>query len=184
LIISTLILSWPAMMVVHEFGHVLHAWMSGGKVSQVLLHPLTFSRTDLSINPHPLFVAWGGALWGCIFPLSLLLLARITRWKSWYLPAFFSGFCLIANGAYLGVGWLIQAGDAGDLLRQGASPWQLILFGLPAFALGLWLWNGLGPHFGLGPFKRRIDRRAAVVVAFALGSLVLVELLAAGWLPP
>src|SRR5262245_61335406 len=44
--------SWLAMMTVHQFGHVLHAWLSGGTVSRVFLHPLTFSRTELSDNPH------------------------------------------------------------------------------------------------------------------------------------
>ena len=64
------------MMAVHEFGHVLHAWASGGVVAQVSLPLLSFSKTDLSQNPHPLFVAWGGAIWGCIIPLILLVGAR------------------------------------------------------------------------------------------------------------
>jgi len=55
------------MMVVHEFGHVLFAWSSGGAVSRVVLSPLEFSRTDLQKNLHPLFVASGWALVG-VFP--------------------------------------------------------------------------------------------------------------------
>src|SRR5437899_1075551 len=62
LIASTLAVSWLGMMVVHEFGHVLFAWLSGGTVARVVLSPLEFSRTDLEKNQHPLFVAWGARL--------------------------------------------------------------------------------------------------------------------------
>jgi hypothetical protein len=55
-------LSWLAMQAVHEFGHMLHAWLSGGRVVQVVLHPLAISRTDVEPNPSPQFVVWGGPL--------------------------------------------------------------------------------------------------------------------------
>ena len=59
--------SWLGMMVIHEIGRVLLAWSSGGAVSRVVLGPLAFSRSELPKNPHPLFVASGGALVG-VFP--------------------------------------------------------------------------------------------------------------------
>src|SRR5215472_11635577 len=68
LIASTLLFSWLAMQAVHELGHVLHAWASGGTVTKVLLVPLEISRTDVSPNPHPQFVAWGGPIWGALLP--------------------------------------------------------------------------------------------------------------------
>jgi hypothetical protein len=57
----------------------------------------------------------------------------------------FAGFCLIANGVYLGVGWIDNAGDAGDLLRRGTPVWVLVGFGLLASGGGLYLWHRLGP---------------------------------------
>jgi hypothetical protein len=69
-VVFLLYASWLAMMAIHELGHVLHAWLSGGTVSLVYLRPFEFSRTDLSVNPHPQFVAWGGPLWGCVIPLT------------------------------------------------------------------------------------------------------------------
>ncbi|MEX2114462.1 MAG: hypothetical protein WD845_14810 [Pirellulales bacterium] len=151
LIVFLLGVSWLAMMAVHEFGHVLHAKLSGGQVERVVLRPLQISRTDVSPNPHPQFVAWGGAIWGTILPLALLAVVRITARPYTYLAAFFAGFCCLANGLYLAAGSFAGVGDAGDLLRHGAARWQLWLFGVPVSILGLWLWNGLGPHVGFGP---------------------------------
>ena len=179
LIVSTSGFSWLAMMVLHELGHVIHAWASGGVVSAVVLHPLAISRTDYASNPHPLFVAWGGALWGSLLPLGLLGVVHLAARRYVYLARFFAGFCLIANGAYLAAGSFFPGGgdDAGVLLQHGAQQWQLIAFGLPVTAGGLYLWNGLGPSFGLGESQGRVDRRAAIAAAAALSVLVSAELI-------
>lgn len=92
----------------------------------------------------------------------------------------FAGFCLIANGAYLAGGAVLSgqgADDPGVLLAHGASRWQLLAFGLPAIAVGLYLWNGLGSHFGLGPKRGEVDRRVAVGVFVALLVVIGIELL-------
>jgi hypothetical protein len=150
LVASTLVLSWFAMMAVHETGHVLGAWLTGGSVAKVVLHPLTISRTDLSNNPQPLVVVWAGPLFGVVAPLIAWIVAQIAGVSIWYVVRFFAGFCLIANGAYLGVGSFGNVGDAGDLLRHGAPIWQLWIFGAICVPAGLLLWHRLGTHFGLG----------------------------------
>ncbi len=180
LIALTVALSWLAMMAVHELGHVLHAKLSGGTVERVVLHPLAISRTDVSPNPRPLFVAWGGAIWGTMIPFVLLVVVHSTARRYAYLAAFFAGLCCLANGLYLAAGSFGGVGDAGDLLRHGAAQWQLLLSGVPVSILGLWLWNGLGPHFGLGPTKGQVpdqvDRRMVVYLAGALIFVVVLEL--------
>ena len=150
LILATLALSWLAMQAVHELGHVAGAVLSGGQIERVVLHPLEVSRTDLSENPRPLLVAWLGPLAGVAVPTIAAAVARWRRLRWAFLLQFFAGFCLVANGAYLGVGSLWAVGDAGDLLRYGSPIWLLWLFGLLAVAAGLWAWHGLGPAFGLG----------------------------------
>jgi hypothetical protein len=180
LIASTLGFCWLAMMAVHELGHVVNASLSGGRVSQVVLHPLAFSRTDFAENPHPLFVAWGGALWGILIPTAMWLIFRRFCRRFAFLAAFFAGFCFIANGAYLAGGAMLsRAGgdDAGVILQHGGQRWQLLLVGLPAMALGLWLWNGLGPHFGLGRPAGRVDRKAASAMTGLLLLAIMAELL-------
>ena len=135
LVLATLSFSWAAMILAHETGHVLHAWASGGEISRVVMTPTVSARTELSHNPHPQFVAWGGAVWGCLIPLLLFAVVRRFRPQHAYLARFFAGFCLIANGAYLGSAAWSPMGDASDLLRHGAQRWQLVLFGSAAVPL-------------------------------------------------
>jgi hypothetical protein len=180
LIISTIAFSWLAMIGLHETGHVLHAVASGGRVARVVLEPTVHARTELAENPHPLFVAWGGGVWGTLIPLAAWANLRVARNQGAWLAAFFAGFCAVANGTYLGVGAFFPAGDSADLLNRGAAAWQLLLFGAPVTALGFYLWNGLGPHFGLGEAAPHIDRKAALGMALATVLVATIEWIVSG----
>ena len=136
---------WLAMMAVHEAGHVAHAWASGGTVSAVRVPLAGFSITEFSTNPRPHFVAWGGLLWGSLLPVvAWAALAALRFGRAVGAAQFFAGFCLVANGAYLGVGWVTGAGDAGDLVEYGTPVWALALVGAVAIGAGLYLWHRLG----------------------------------------
>jgi hypothetical protein len=176
LIGATLGLSWLAMQAVHELGHVGGAALSGGRIAEVVLHPATISYTRLAVNPHPLLVAWMGPLVGVAVPLAAWSLVRWGRIRGWYLAEFFAGFCLVANGAYLAGGALAGVGDAGDLVRHGTPIMLLWLFGLITISIGLWLWNGLGPYFGLGASRGSVDTAAAYVVSALFLATIVLEL--------
>src|SRR5207253_7769696 len=92
LIVSTVLLSWLGMQAVHEFGHVLGAWLTGGRVAHVVLHPLTISQTDLSFNPSPLVVVWAGPVLGVSLPLLGWGIAAATGGRAAFLLRFFAGF--------------------------------------------------------------------------------------------
>jgi hypothetical protein len=179
LIGSTVLGSWLGMQAVHESGHVLGAWLTGGRVERVVLHPLTISRTDLGHNPSPLAVVWAGPVAGTAVPVLVWAGAAAVRLPGAFVLRFFAGFCLLANGLYIGVGSLDRVGDAGDMLRHGSAPWQLWLFGAATAPAGLWLWNGQGPYFGFGPARGRVSRGVAygslaaclalLVLGFAVG---------------
>lgn len=147
--VAMLAIAWYAMMALHETGHVLHAWLSGGQVQRVVLPLADFSRTDVGPNPAPRFVAWGGAIWGCLLPLGLWGLWRARRWRDGRAIQFVAGFCCIANGCYLGAGVFLPVGDARDLMVLGTPRWALGCFGIAALTAGLYLWHRLGPNFGL-----------------------------------
>jgi hypothetical protein len=172
LIVSTLVGSWLAMQAVHEFGHVLGAWATGGRVERVVLSPLTISRTDLAENPRPLLVVWAGPVLGVALPLLAWGLAQLVRLPGAFVFRFFAGFCLIANGLYIGVGSLDRVGDCGVMLRHGSEPWQLWLFGVVTVPIGFVLWHGLGPAFGLGSARGQVDRRVAIGSLIGCAALV------------
>lgn len=144
LAVSTCACSWLTMMVVHELGHVLHAAASGGHVTGVVLHPLRISRTDVEPNPHPSFVVWGGPVWGSLIPLAFAILMRRTAKPYHSIALFFAGFCLVANGAYIGSGVFYPAGDSEQLLQLGTPSWMLATFGLLNISAGLLCWHRLG----------------------------------------
>jgi hypothetical protein len=173
LIGSTILASWLGMQMVHEFGHVLGAWLTGGRVARVVLHPLTISRTDLAENPNHLFVVWAGPIVGVAVPLLLWWLASATHRSGAFVLRFFAGFCLLANGLYIGVGSFDRVGECGEMLRHGSKPWQLWLFGLVTAPAGLWLWHRLGPYFGLRQGKGNVNP----LVAYATLALCLVLLI-------
>ncbi|MDB5296804.1 MAG: hypothetical protein JWO31_2787 [Phycisphaerales bacterium] len=136
--------AWLLFEAAHEAGHVLHAAASGGRVVRVELPLLGFSRTDVSPNPCPAIVAWGGPAWGSVLPV-VAWAAVPSRWPAARRAArAFAGFCLVANGSYLAAGCAGHVGDAGDLLRHGTPAWLVVAAGSAAAAAGLWVWHGLG----------------------------------------
>jgi hypothetical protein len=165
----SLLLAWLWMQIVHELGHGAGAWLTGGVIERVVLHPLAISRTDVAPNPQPLIVVWAGPIVGTVAPAASWLVAAAARWRRAWLVRFFAGFCLLANGLYIGIGSWQGIGDAGDMLRHGSPVWTLWLFGLATAPAGLALWNGLGPHFGVASDAPPIDRPATYA---SLGLLV------------
>lgn len=171
---ATLIAAWFGMQQLHELGHVLGAWLTGGRVECVVLHPLSFSRTDLAHNPHPLVVVWAGPMLGALSPLLMWLTAERFKLPGAFVLRFFAGFCLLANGLYIGVGSFDKVGDCGEMLRHGAHIWQLWLFGIATAPAGLLLWHGLGRHFGLG--RKAIEPSLPVVYGTAAVSIALLAI--------
>jgi hypothetical protein len=180
LIVTFLGFCWLGFQAVHELGHVAGAWLTGGRVTKVVLHPWAISRTDIEPNPHPLLVVWAGPLVGAILPLMAFLVGVWLRAPGIYLFRFFAGSCLIANGCYIGFGCLERAGDAGVMLALGSGRWTCILFGLATAPLGLYLWHGQGKHFGLGPSGGKVNRSAMIVSAALLLAIVSLELALGG----
>ena len=164
-------LCWLGMMAIHELGHVLGAWVSGGQVERVVLSPLTFSRTDVSPNPSPLMVVWLGPVLGCIIPLVVVWLASgIGKvWKNSLL--FFAGFCWLANGAYLAFGAWDGVGDCGVMLKFGTPIWLIVSLGCAGTLVGLWFWHKLGSFRDFWREPSSVDPLPAY---FLLGMLVTV----------
>jgi hypothetical protein len=177
LIGSTIVACWLGMQQVHEAGHVVGAWLTGGRMERVVLHPLSISRTDLSENPQPLFVAWAGPVAGVLVPLAAWGVVLGVRLPFAFLLRFFAAFCLVANGSYIALGSFAEVGDCGEMMRHGSSAWHLWLFGAICVPLGLAVWHGLGPRFGLGRAKGEVSAKAAWLMLAVAGALVGVGIL-------
>lgn len=167
--------AWLGMTALHEFGHVLNAWLSGGRVTAVELPPRGLGHTLVSPDPHPQFVAWGGAFWASLLGLLMIPLARRNELWRWF-AGFFAGTCLIANGVYVGLGGFLGdangADDAHELLRHGARSWQLVVFGILTSVIGLRIWHRLGPRLGFAT-AARCARWTTIAVLLAVIGLLL-----------
>ncbi len=177
LLLSLGVVSWLGMMGVHELGHVLGAWATGGRVQQVVWHPLVLSRTDVAADRSPGVTVWAGPIVGAVLPAVVYGVAAGLRWGAAPLLGFFAGFCLIANGAYIGIGAFEGVADAGVMLVLGAPRWTLVVFGVVTTAAGFAVWRRESGWFGFGSAPRRVGARSAAaalalaVVAVAVGLL-------------
>ena len=93
-----------------------------------------------------------------------------------FLARFLAGFCLVANGAYIGFGSFEGIGDAGELLRLGCLPSMLWGFGLLTIPTGFWVWHGAGADFGFGPHAKAVDPAAPKLTTILLIVIVILEL--------
>lgn len=180
LIVATLAGAWLGMQQVHELGHCVGAWLTGGRVERVVLPFVGFSRTDLAESPRPLVVAWAGPVVRVLLPVAAWLLAEWLQFSGAFLLRFFAGVCLLANGVYIGIRSFDRVGDCGDLLRHGAHGWQLWLFGFITAPMGLSLWHGLGRRFGLGRDCDEVPRAVVYGSVVACIAVLMIALLVGG----
>lgn len=168
LIVGTGALCWYGMMLVHEFGHCVGAWISGGTVQRVIFHPLRFTETVVDPDPHPLVTVWLGPILGVVLPVLIWCGLQLARLPGAHVARFAAGFCLLANGAYIGVGSFERVADAGTMLFYGSPVWTLWLFGFVAAPTGIAMWHGLGPAFDIGKHGRPVTNgvTACVWIAF------------------
>ncbi len=133
--------SWYGMQATHELGNVIGAVVTGGVVQRVEFPIVGFSRTVVEPNPSPMIETWAGPIVGVAAPALIALVLSRSRRSLRLIAVFFAGFCMIANGAYLGGGAFTGAGDAGDLIVMGTARWVLVAFGVVTTAAGLTLWH-------------------------------------------
>src|SRR4051812_17777961 len=168
------------MEAVHELGHVVGAWLTGAKVTRVVLLPTGISRTDVADSSRPLVVVWAGPVIGVVVPAVIWLCAAWARVPSAFVLRFFAGFCLVANGLYIGVGSFGRVGDCGEMLRQGSAGWQLWLFGALTVPIGLALWHRQGAYFGFSASDGEVSRTATYISLAVCLALLLLALAVGG----
>lgn len=176
-IASVLTISWLGMMAVHELGHVIGAVATRGHVTNVVLHPMAISRTDVQPNPNPAVVVWLGPIIGCLVPLGFQVLIPIRMKVLRDSATFFAGFCLLANGAYIAVGSFDRVGDCGEMLRTGTPLWLMLTFGCVTIPAGLILWHRLGSMKQFLSNPHTITARRTWAVAAMTVAIIVTEVL-------
>lgn len=121
---------WVLMLLTHELGHGLAAWLTGGEVVSTDLRPGALGHTLVEPNPHPHWVVWGGFLSGCLLPLGAWAAIHRAVPRIAGDLRLLVGFCLLANGAYLAAGGGESLTDTGVLLSLGWPYPVLIAIGL------------------------------------------------------
>lgn len=175
--VTILAYSWFLMMAVHEAGHILAAWGTGGIVQEIKLRPLAISRTDIHPNPSRLLVVWSGPVVGALLPLLALGIAPMKHPAILRHAMFFAGFCLIANGTYIAAGSFDQVGDCKVMLQEGSPQWTLLLFGAITVPAGFWHWHRMGSFRSFFTFPDFASVDATWTIA-ALLILVAIQLAA------
>ena len=127
-----LIVSWLAMTLTHELGHVVGGWAGGATLVDYDLVPWRMSYSLHSPDPVPLLTLWAGPILGVLIPALLALAAR-QRW-AWFI----ADFCLVANGGYLALAWISgdRHLDTPRLLDAGADPATIALYCAATIGLG------------------------------------------------
>ena len=165
LTLATVPLCWVAMTAVHELGHCVGLWATGGAVERVVLHPLAISRTDAAANPRPLPTVWAGPVLGVALPLFVWGVTAAARLPGAFVARFVAGFCCVANGCYIGAGVAAPVGDAKQMPRLGSPAWTLGLFGAACTLVGFALWNRQGGRFGWGDAPEEVTPAVAWTTA-------------------
>lgn len=120
------------MTFVHESGHIICGFVSGGTLTNADLLPWHLPYSLFQPDPQPLVTLWGGPILGVIIPTSLALAIR----RNW--AWFIAHFCTLANGAYLATAWASgdRYLDTTKLLEHGAHPAWIAAYCVLTIACG------------------------------------------------
>lgn len=156
---STLLLLWSfvfgcnASTVLHELGHAIAYWTTGGTVEGIIIHPFSWSYCiPGSISDYPSFTTWGGVVFGTL--MGLLLVMAVWRWRGPYviLVIMTGVVSCIHNGGYLIYDCLTTSdGDATILISYGTSKLLIIAVGLFMMGIGVILAGICPALIGIGP---------------------------------
>jgi len=117
----------------HELGHALGCWLSGGRVTAIVIQsPMPAGFVD-GHAPNPFLTVWGGVAFGSLSTLAPLAMAHWLRNNTvaLYLALMTAAFCLGHNALYLVVGGIVPYADAENMIKLGAPQWLLVVLGIP-----------------------------------------------------
>lgn len=143
-----------AAVCLHEWGHAIAVWLTGGEVTKIIIDPFTWSYTYYHYGEpgYELWITWAGFLFSMACGALLLALIWQVR-QPLVVPFFMTGVMgFVQNGAYFSFDALFDiGGDAASLIYLGVPRGALVLVGLASMGFGLVLCVRLLPLVGIGP---------------------------------
>jgi len=127
---------------VHELGHAIVIWATGGTVARIVLHPFSWSYTYYSSSPgYPILTSWAGILFESLLALLLAALVWRSRQRSWALLCLVIAIMALAKGGlYASIDAILQTGgDSTDLIWLGVPPALVIGVGAVLVGIGIFL---------------------------------------------
>src|SRR4051812_11292539 len=102
----------------HELGHGLGVVLNGDRLFALVMQAPLPAGYPVASNPGSFLCVWGGVLFGTLFSLPALLLARILPAQSLgrFMALMTAAYCLAHNGLYLFAGSLAPFSDAAGMI--------------------------------------------------------------------
>jgi hypothetical protein len=152
----------------HEAGHVLGAWCTGGDASRIVIHPFSWSYAHAFSFNHEGVVIWAGSVLGSLFGIPITLAVLKWRRPGLLIPLLVGVVACIYNGAYLLLGCLFKLGGDGTVLAAEYAPAAAVAAaGLLMVCIGMRLAVPLIPVLGF----RLEDRIVHRMVVLSIGIL-------------
>jgi hypothetical protein len=126
----------------HELGHAIVMWASGGVVDRIVLHPFTWSYTYYGSMPkYPILTSSAGIVFESVVALLLVGLAWRSRQQSWSLTFIMIGtVATVKAGLYALIdGIVFGGGDATSLIQLGMPATVIVGAGILLIGVGLLL---------------------------------------------
>lgn len=132
LLFGSTAIGYNVAAVLHELGHAIAMWVTGGQVERITLNPFSWSYTYYASTPtHPIFTSLAGVILGTVFAVLLLVMAGLLRNQYLLLLLVITNVVAGAqNGLYTLVDSLVLGGgDATNLIELGVSKFVMIGIG-------------------------------------------------------
>jgi len=129
---------WVFGTGLHELGHAVSMWITGGVVNRITLTPFSWSYTYYGSPPkYPQFTTWSGVLLGSFFGLLILLWIR-NKNSPYFVPFLYLGIApMLQSGGYYFIDTFItKRGDAASLIQAGVPIYYVLGAGLALAFLG------------------------------------------------
>ena len=174
LLLGSFAIAYILAEFLHELGHALSAWTTGGTVFGIYVHPFNWSYCSFTCD-YPIYRSASGAGFSSI--IAIMFFSVIIRWpKMWLLPLLLAGpITLINNGDYLLIDVLFKTGgDSCSLIGMGIPLWSILIVSaillLAGFAMAFVLIRKIG--LLTGTFGQRLTILTLGIVTY----LVIAEI--------